>query len=66
MTTTKILDTILLERHRKHGLHLDEMSDDFVVLENQYNKPVAYFAQKATVEEIHKEADKWLRENDLV
>lgn len=65
MPTTKILDTLLLERHRKHELHLDEISDDFVVLLNQYNKPIAYFTQKTTTEQIHKAADKWLLENDL-
>jgi hypothetical protein len=62
---TKYLNSILKPEHLKHGLHLDEISDDFVVLENQYNKPIAYFTQKTTAAEIHKEADKWLKENDL-
>jgi len=65
MSITKILDPILLPIHLKYGLHLDEISDDFVVLENQYNKPIDYFTQHTTAEEIHKIADKWLRDNDL-
>jgi hypothetical protein len=64
MTMTKTLDTILLERHLKHGLRLEEDSDVFLMLKLG-DKSIAYFSQKTVVSEIHKAADKWLMDNDL-
>jgi hypothetical protein len=60
----KVFDRILLTRHRTANLHIEELSDDFVVLMAGEERVIAYFGQKATVEEIHKEADKFLLEAD--
>lgn len=54
-----ILDLILSEEHRKHGLSLAEDDHTLYLIKNGHTIAL-WSAQGATVEEIHKEADKQL------
>ena len=57
-----ILDGTLAPRHREAGISLVETDDHFLVLSCKTETIARWSATGATVFEIIKEADKWLRE----